>query len=172
MKACEKNHIMESFVRGETQVLVATTVIEVGINVPNATVMLVQNAERFGLSQLHQLRGRVGRGSLKSFCILVTDSKNPITAKRMEAMVKTNDGFELSELDLELRGPGEFFGTAQHGLPRLVLANLYKDTDVLAKVRERVLKMFHVEHSQFLPDFAPLEDKIEQYLNKIKQIAL
>jgi len=172
MKPEEKNQIMQSFSDGDTKVLVSTTVIEVGINVPNATVILIENAEQFGLSQLHQLRGRVGRSDKKSYCILITDSKNEITKKRMDAMVATNDGFELSELDLQLRGPGEFFGTMQHGIPQMRLANLYKDMDVLVEARQAInglvdenTKMFHVEHM-------PLKDKIGRILGNIEKISL
>ncbi|MDR2166943.1 MAG: ATP-dependent DNA helicase RecG [Clostridiales bacterium] len=165
LRSEEKNEIMGAFARNEVQVLVATTVIEVGINVPNATVILIENAERFGLSQLHQLRGRVGRGAHKSYCILITDFKNEITAKRMKAMTSTNDGFELSELDLELRGPGEFFGTAQHGLPKLMLANLYRDLDILELARNAALGMGRVQ-------FPPLKARIDQLLGKMQQIAL
>ena len=136
MKAAEKENIMNAFSKGDIKILISTTVIEVGINVPNATIMLIENAERFGLSQLHQLRGRVGRGSDKSYCILVTDSKNEVTQERMRVMKKTNDGFEISETDLKLRGPGEFFGTKQHGLPQLKIANLYRDALTLSKAQE------------------------------------
>jgi ATP-dependent DNA helicase RecG len=131
LKQEEKNAVMEGFASGAVRILAATTVIEVGIDVPNATVMLVENAERFGLSQLHQLRGRVGRGAEQSYCILVTDSKNDITKKRMKAMTSTNNGFELADLDLRIRGPGDFLGTKQHGLPELSIANLYQDGAIL-----------------------------------------
>jgi len=165
MKPAEKNAVMEAFAKNDIQILVSTTVVEVGINVPNATVIMIENAERFGLSQLHQLRGRVGRSSIKSYCILVTDAKNEVTQKRMQAMTKTNDGFVLSELDLELRGPGEFFGTAQHGLPRMQLANLYKDTEILAAANLAAKTLQIDEH-------APLQRKVEQLLGKIEQISL
>ncbi|MCL2235280.1 MAG: ATP-dependent DNA helicase RecG [Defluviitaleaceae bacterium] len=165
MKPAEKNAIMSAFANNEIQVLVSTTVVEVGINVPNATIMMIENAERFGLSQLHQLRGRVGRGQHKSYCILVTDAKSKVTKQRMEAMTKTGDGFVLSEMDLELRGPGEFFGTMQHGLPRLLLANLYKDMEVLAAAREAVINMREVSH-------IPLKNKIDKLLTKVKGVAL
>lgn len=136
MKAAEKQEIMDNFAAGDTDILVSTTVIEVGINVPNATVMLIENSERFGLAQLHQLRGRVGRGSEKSYCILVSDAKTKIAVERMQTMTKTTDGFVISEMDLKLRGPGEFFGTRQHGLPELKIANLYRDMAILKEAQQ------------------------------------
>ena len=135
MKQVEKQEIMDAFSQGRIDVLVSTTVIEVGINVPNATVMLIENAEQFGLSQLHQLRGRVGRGSEKSFCILISDSRGKVTKERLKIMSKTNDGFVISETDLKLRGQGEFFGTRQHGLPEMKIANLYNDMPILKIVQ-------------------------------------
>ncbi len=136
MKSDEKDGILKAFAAGEIDILVATTVIEVGINVPNATVMVIENAERFGLAQLHQLRGRVGRGKEKSYCILISDNKGDITKKRLKTMTSTTDGFKISEMDLRLRGPGEFFGTRQHGLPSLKIANLYSDMDILKAAQE------------------------------------
>lgn len=136
MKSEEKDGILKAFAAGETDVLVSTTVIEVGINVPNATVMIIENAERFGLAQLHQLRGRVGRGSEKSYCILISDNKSEITRQRLKTMTSTTDGFKISETDLKLRGPGEFFGTRQHGLPSLRIANLYRDMAVLKNAQK------------------------------------
>jgi ATP-dependent DNA helicase RecG len=130
----EKEIIMRRFQRGELDVLVSTTVIEVGVDVANANLMIIEHAERFGLSQLHQLRGRIGRGAAKSYCILMTDSKKPLTEdaeQRLDAMVKTNDGFEIAELDLRLRGPGEFFGTRQAGMPDFRVANLVRDRELL-----------------------------------------
>jgi ATP-dependent DNA helicase RecG len=128
LDADEKEIIMHRFQRGEIDVLVATTVIEVGVDVPNATVMVVEHAERFGLAQLHQLRGRVGRGAAKSYCILMTGERvSPLGEERLNAMVRTQDGFELAELDLSQRGPGEFFGTRQAGLPDFRVANLLRD---------------------------------------------
>lgn len=132
----EKNAVTDAFVNGGITVLVATTVIEVGIDVPNATVMLIENAERFGLAQLHQLRGRVGRGGSQSYCVLITDVGTEVTKKRMKAMTASNDGFVLSDLDLSIRGPGDFFGTRQHGLPELKIANLYRDNDILKEAQE------------------------------------
>jgi ATP-dependent DNA helicase RecG len=128
----EKEIIMRRFQRGEIDVLVATTVVEVGVDVPNATVMVVEHAERFGLAQLHQLRGRVGRGAAKSYCILITGGRVSEQAEeRLNAMVRTQDGFELAELDLSMRGPGEFFGTRQAGLPDFRVANLVRDKALL-----------------------------------------
>jgi ATP-dependent DNA helicase RecG len=128
----EKEVIMRRFQRGETDVLVATTVIEVGVDVPNATVMVVEHAERFGLAQLHQLRGRVGRGAAKSYCVLITGERvTPLAEERLNAMVRSQDGFELAELDLTMRGPGEFFGTRQAGLPDFRVANLFRDRQLL-----------------------------------------
>jgi ATP-dependent DNA helicase RecG len=132
MDADEKDHVMRQFQRGEIDVLVSTTVIEVGVDVPNASVMVVEHAERFGLSQLHQLRGRIGRGAAKSYCILMTGGKiSPEGERRLDAMVRTTDGFQIAELDLELRGPGEFFGTRQAGIPDFRVANLVRDLDLL-----------------------------------------
>jgi ATP-dependent DNA helicase RecG len=132
LDADEKEIVMRRFQRGEIDVLVATTVIEVGVDVPNATVMVVEHAERFGLAQLHQLRGRVGRRAAKSFCILITGERvSPTGEERLNAMVRTQDGFELAELDLSLRGPGEFFGTRQAGLPGFRVANLLRDRKLL-----------------------------------------
>lgn len=131
MKSSEKDSIMKSFKNKELDILVSTTVIEVGINVPNATLMIIENAERFGLAQLHQLRGRVGRGSYKSYCILIYASKSDICKQRMSIMEESNDGFKISEKDLEIRGPGEFFGTRQHGIPELKVANIFKHMKIL-----------------------------------------
>lgn len=137
MKADDKEFEMQRFVKGETQIMVATTVIEVGVNVPNASIMVIESAERFGLSQLHQLRGRVGRGAEKSFCILMTKDKiSPDSKKRMSTMVRTNDGFEISEVDLELRGPGDLLGTQQSGVLELKLADLAKDGQLVELSRK------------------------------------
>lgn len=137
MKSAEKDAEMQRFVTGETQIMVATTVIEVGVNVPNASVMVIENAERFGLSQLHQLRGRVGRGADQSYCILVTNYKlSEETRKRLEIMVRTNDGFEIAEADLKLRGPGDLEGTQQSGIAfDLKIADLARDGQLLQYVR-------------------------------------
>jgi ATP-dependent DNA helicase RecG len=133
----QKEFEMQRFVTGETQIMVATTVIEVGVNVPNASVMIIESSERFGLSQLHQLRGRVGRGAEQSFCILMTGYKlGPDSRLRMETMTHTNDGFEISEVDLKLRGPGDLEGTQQSGVMDLKLANLALDGHILQLARQ------------------------------------
>ncbi len=132
MKARDKDAVMAAFARGEVQVLVSTTVVEVGVDVPNAAVMIVENAERFGLSQLHQLRGRVGRGKHQSYCVLVSNNRNPETRARMKALCATTDGFKIAEEDLKARGPGDFFGQRQHGLPELHLADLSADMRLLS----------------------------------------
>jgi ATP-dependent DNA helicase RecG len=132
LSADEKEVTMRRFQRGDIDVLIATTVIEVGVDVPNATVMVVEHAERFGMAQLHQLRGRVGRGAAKSYCVLMTGQRvSPLGEERLNAMVRTQDGFELAELDLAMRGPGEFFGTRQAGLPDFRVANLVRDRQLL-----------------------------------------
>lgn len=131
MKQADKDRVMFDFKENKISVLVTTTVIEVGVDVPNAVVMIIENAEQFGLSQLHQLRGRVGRGNVQSHCILVTDSKNQYTRSRVETMVSTCDGFKIANKDLELRGPGDFFGSSQHGLPPLKIANMTRDIDTV-----------------------------------------
>ena len=135
MKQKEKDDIMEKFKDGKIDILISTTVIEVGVNVPNSSIMVVENAERFGLAQLHQLRGRVGRGEYKSYCILKYQGNSDIIRQRMNVMKATNDGFVISEKDLELRGTGEFFGTKQHGIPEFKIANLFEDIKMLKVVQ-------------------------------------
>lgn len=153
MKSTEKQSVMEAFSKGEISVLVSTTVIEVGVNVKNANTMIIENAERFGLSQLHQLRGRVGRGVHKSYCIMFCESKSDIARQRMDIMTKTNDGFLISEKDLELRGPGEFLGTRQHGNFEFKIGNLYKDTDIISDAKK------YAEKIADDPDFLSVSDR-------------
>ena len=160
MKAKQKQEIMEAFAKGQIQVLVSTTVIEVGINVPNAVVMLIENAERFGLAQLHQLRGRVGRGSEKSYCILISEAKSKVAQQRMKAMEKSSDGFVISEKDLKLRGPGEFFGTKQHGLPELKIGNLYKDIKILKEAQKAAETLIKKDRYLTLPIHQSLKEQV------------
>ena len=135
MRPSEKDAVMDDFKNKKLDILVSTTVIEVGVNVPNATLMIIENAERFGLAQLHQLRGRVGRGKHKSYCILIYNSKTEVCKERMAIMEETTDGFKISQKDLEIRGPGEFFGTRQHGLPELRVANIFKHIKILKQAQ-------------------------------------
>lgn len=145
MKPKDKDKIMDEFARGEVDILVSTTVIEVGVDVPNATIMVIENADRFGLSQLHQLRGRVGRGSDQSYCILVSDSKSDAAKERLKLMKSTSDGFKIADYDLKTRGPGDFFGKRQHGLPNLVIADMLEDMDTLNKCRECAEEMLRYD---------------------------
>lgn len=158
MKSSEKEDIMKRFVSGEISILVSTTIIEVGVNVPNATLMVIENAERFGLAQLHQLRGRVGRGDEQSFCILFNQSNSKVSKERMKTMTQSNDGFVISEKDLEIRGPGEFFGTRQHGLPELKIANLYNDMDILKTAQESAIEIIGTDPGLMK------NDKLRNYL--------
>ncbi len=162
MRPKQKNEIMQRFAAGETQILVSTTVIEVGVNVPNATVMVVENAERFGLSQLHQIRGRVGRGSEQSFCILFNQGKNQETRQRLGIMAKTTDGFEIARKDLELRGPGDFLGTRQHGMPMLKIADLLTDVAVLKEVQEAAKKLLRQDPQLKQEEHRLLREKIRE----------
>lgn len=156
----EKDRIMKLFKDGQIKVLVSTTVIEVGVNVPNATLMVIENAERFGLAQLHQLRGRVGRGNLKSYCILISDATNKEAVERLTIMTKTNDGFEISEKDLELRGTGEIFGTRQHGLPDLKIADIFRDIEILKTTKDLAR---HIIESGLINtmEFKDLREKVD-----------
>ncbi|MGE5614723.1 MAG: ATP-dependent DNA helicase RecG [Bacillota bacterium] len=169
MKAGEKDRIMNKFAKGEIDILVSTTVIEVGVNVPNATLMVVENAERFGLAQLHQLRGRVGRGEHQSYCILFNDSKSEIARERMKVMVKTTDGFEISEKDLELRGPGDFFGTRQHGIPEMKIANLYRDVEILKKAQEAAMKILQADKTLESPENIKLGQAVKDKFTNAAQ---
>ena len=164
LSADEKEVAMRRFQRGEIDVLIATTVIEVGVDVPNARVMVIEHAERFGLAQMHQLRGRVGRGAAKSYCILMTGGKVTEQAEaRLDAMVRTQNGFELAELDLQQRGPGEFFGTRQAGLPEFRVANLLRD--------RALLELAKVEAARFVekPDPAMARAELDAVWARLKQ---
>lgn len=158
MKPKEKNEIMQRFAAGETNVLVSTTVIEVGVNVPNATVMIIENAERFGLAQLHQIRGRVGRGSEKSYCILMSSEEE--INQRLKIMTQTNDGFEISKRDLQLRGPGDFLGTRQHGLPDLKIADLFRDMKMVAAAKEAALELMGADTALNKPNHILFKKKL------------
>lgn len=160
MNAAEKEATMGAFAEGQTNVLVSTTVIEVGVDVPNATLMIVMDADRFGLSQLHQLRGRVGRGEHQSFCILIADPKSENGQERMKAMTETDDGFEISRRDLEIRGPGEFFGTKQSGIPEFRLANLLTDFEVLEQARDDAAALTAREEFWSSAVFGELRDNL------------
>lgn len=164
MKPAEKDKVMQSFAEGETQILVSTTVVEVGVDVPNATVMLIENADRFGLSQLHQLRGRVGRGKNKSYCILVSDNKSDSSRERLQVMKHTSNGFDIADYDLKSRGPGDFFGKRQHGLPDLKIADMLEDTETLRQCRECALKM--LESDPRLDGYPELCDRINNMFRK------
>lgn len=163
----QKEEVMRRFRHGEVQVLVATTVIEVGVNVPNATIMLINDAERFGLAQLHQLRGRVGRGEHQSYCILVADPKTDEGKARMKIMEESSDGFVLAEEDLKLRGPGEFFGTRQSGLPELKIANILRDTEILEISRKEAFDLIAADPGLANPEHALLKQKLlEKFRNR------
>lgn len=164
MKQKEKDEVMNGFVNGEINILVSTTVIEVGVNVPNASVMIIENAERFGLSQLHQLRGRVGRGERQSYCVLFNQGKSELSAKRMETMTISNDGFYISEQDLRLRGPGDFFGTRQHGLPEMKIANLFEDRDILKTAQTAAARILQEDKDLSTPKYAKLKKRCDKML--------
>ena len=165
MKSADKDYEMQRFINGETQIMVATTVIEVGVNVPNASVMIIESAERFGLSQLHQLRGRVGRGAEQSYCILMTSHKLSHDSKvRLETMVKTNDGFEIAEVDLKLRGPGDIMGTQQSGVLNLKIADIVKDKDILQLARYQAKQVLKTD-----PNLSKKENQV--LLNTYKQLS-
>lgn len=173
MKSSEKDEVMSNFKNREIDILVSTTVIEVGVNVPNATLMIIENAERFGLAQLHQLRGRVGRGSHKSYCVLIYDSKTDVCRQRMSIMEETNDGFRISEKDLEIRGPGEFFGTRQHGLPELKVANLFKHIKILKLAQQEARYILGEDNNLQLKENIPLKKEIiDKFKDTLEEISL
>ena len=165
LKAKEKDELMSLFSSGGLDVLVSTTVIEVGVDVPNAALMVIENAERFGLSQLHQLRGRVGRGRHKSWCILVSDAKGEEARARLAAMTHISDGFKIAEEDLRLRGPGDFFGSRQHGLPELHIADLGADMNVLKAAQESAKKLLESDPELAFPENARLKERAEELIS-------
>lgn len=167
MKGSDKKKVMESFSKGETQLLVSTTVIEVGVDVPNAVIMVIENAERFGLSQLHQLRGRIGRGQYKSTCILITDAQNEASQKRMKIMESTTDGFKIADEDLKLRGPGEFFGSRQHGLPQLRIADMLKDKETLDETRKAARQISSLDPELTSPENEELRLEVEKLFENV-----
>ena len=161
MKQADKDAALGSFSHGETDILVATTVVEVGVDVPNATLMVIENADRFGLSQLHQLRGRVGRGSAQSYCILVTSNRNEQTRKRLKALCATTDGFQIAEEDLALRGPGDFLGQRQHGLPLFKVADLQMDMQTLMEAKQAAGAAIAGPETLELAAYAPLRARVD-----------
>ena len=169
MNSKSKERVMAGFVSGHIKILVATTVVEVGVDVPNASVMIIENAERFGLSQLHQLRGRVGRGKAQSYCVLVSDSKSETARERLQIMKKYSDGFKIADEDLKQRGPGDFFGNRQHGLPELKIADMLSNTEMLALCRECADNILAEDFRLDLPKYAPLADKITQMFSESLQ---
>ena len=169
MKPKEKDAVMRAFKDGEIQLLVATTVIEVGIDVPNAVVMVIENAERFGLSQLHQLRGRIGRGSYKSSCILISDSRSEDTKKRLNVIKNNRDGFKIADEDLKLRGPGDFLGSRQHGLPDMKIADIFADREILHSAGREAEKMLAEDPALSLPEHRLLRKEIAELYKKLNQ---
>ena len=165
MRAKDREAIMQQFASGEIQLLVSTTVIEVGVDVPNAVIMMVENAERFGLSQLHQLRGRVGRGSVQSYCILISDTQNPDTKQRLQVLHQTNDGFKVAEYDLKARGPGDFLGKRQHGLPQLKIADLSSSMDTMEQVQQAAQQIH--EHPLSAGEKTLLQQRIQHILSTV-----
>ena len=169
MKKKAKDSIMEKFKKGDIDILIYTPVIEVGVDVPNANIMVIENAERFGLAQLHQLRGRVGRGEYQSYCILKYEGKGETVRKRMKVMCETNDGFIISEKDLELRGSGDFFGTMQHGLPEFKIANLFEDMPILKSVQSLAMKIINEDPKLEKQENRLLKDLIkDKFMKRIE----
>ena len=164
MKSKAKDEVMQRFANNESQVLVSTTVVEVGVNVPNATVMMIENADRFGLAQLHQLRGRVGRGDAQSYCIFINSSNSKKSKKRLEILNKSNDGFYIASEDLKLRGPGDFFGIRQSGDLAFALADVYQDSDVLKEASEMVDEVLEADPAlKYLQDTSLIFFRISSY---------
>jgi ATP-dependent DNA helicase RecG len=172
MKSREKDEIMASFTGGDTDVLVSTVVIEVGVNVPNATVMVIENAERFGLAQLHQLRGRVGRGGEQSYCVLITDSASEDARARAKTLVETDDGFRIAEMDLSMRGPGELFGVRQHGVPALRLADLSRHMRIAEKTKAAAREILSEDPMLVKPENRAFGDRVESLFRDVTEVGL
>lgn len=170
MKSFEKEDVMRHFAAGDIDVLVATTVVEVGVDVPNATIMVIENAERFGLSQLHQLRGRVGRGGEQSYCVMFGDTNSGVAKERMKVMCETNDGFKISEKDLELRGPGEFFGTRQHGLPEMRIGNFFTDMDVLKETQDAAAEILNEDPLLESMKYSELKKSVQKTFDRVGEV--
>ncbi len=169
MKPKDKEKVMRDFSKGNTDLLISTTVIEVGIDVPNATVMVIENAERFGLSALHQLRGRIGRGNFKSTCVLISDAKSPATKERLNVITKNQDGFKIADKDLELRGPGDFLGNRQHGLPDLKIADLFADHDILKLCGMAAANILEHDPKLKSPEHITLRKEIKELYKKLNE---
>ena len=167
MKQADKDAALGAFSRGETDILVSTTVVEVGVDVPNATLMVVENAERFGLSQLHQLRGRVGRGKAKSYCVLVSDTPTEESRERLRVLTRTNNGFEIAQADLELRGPGDFFGSRQHGLPEMKIADMLEDRNTLEETQRAAREIIAHDPELSSPESAALKNEIQRLFDAV-----
>jgi len=172
LKSKEKEQVMSAFVKGEIQLLVSTTVIEVGVDVPNAVIMIIENAERFGLSQLHQLRGRIGRSEYKSTCILISDAQNEEAKRRLDVMTKTTDGFKIADEDLKLRGPGDFFGARQHGLPELKIANMMTDTELLRETQAAARKITGEDSGLSLPENKELRAAVDTLFGTVGETGM
>ena len=168
MKPKEKENVMKAFLNGDVQILVSTTVVEVGVDVPNATVMVIENAERFGLSQLHQLRGRIGRGSKKSYCILISDSKSETAENRLMTMKNYSDGFKIADEDLKARGPGDFFGERQHGLPQLKIADMLQDFDTMRTAQQCAQEILMRDGSLSRPENKLLSQRIAKMFESLE----
>jgi ATP-dependent DNA helicase RecG len=172
MKQSEKDAIMAAFASGETDALVSTVVIEVGVNVPNATVMVIENAERFGLAQLHQLRGRVGRGGAQSYCVLVTDSESEDARARAATLTETDDGFKIAEMDLSMRGPGEMFGVRQHGVPTLRIADLSRHIRIAERAKAAARGLLTDDPMLVKPGNRAFGDRVEALFRDVSEVGL
>ena len=172
MRPKEKDAVMSDFAGGKIQLLISTTVVEVGVDVPNAVIMIIENAERFGLSQLHQLRGRVGRGKDKSTCILICDSRNDSAKQRMNIMCKTCDGFKIADEDLKMRGPGDFFGSRQHGLPIFKIADMVTDSELVSLSARAAKQLIQEDPGLQKPEHRDLKIQINKLFSSVQNGAI